>query len=317
MSILSDYIDQNPDEAKRLLGVDYELLQNLISQAETIHYQQKESIEKNKVRLIARGGGRRNTLSNRDGILLALTYLRQHHTFQWLALQFGVSESTAHYLFHYWMVILKDLLPASILEQVQDQESDYEYVKEILTEFELIVDTTEQPRQRPTDKEEQKDYYSGYKQMHTFKGQIIVLPKGKDIVDLAAGEMGPKHDLTLFREQRDKFDPLQRFKGDKAYAGEPSISIPHKKTKSRDLTEAQKQENKVLSGQRIFVEHVIRLIKIFRIAQERFRLRASSYKQVIGTVCGLVRLRVGMLILAMQESTEKGMRNDCSEQLIF
>ena len=316
MSILSDYIDQKPDEAKRLLGVSHQLLENLINLAETIHHQQQERIEKEKVRLIARGGGRKTTLSNRDGILLTLTYLRQHHTFQWLGLQFGVSESTAHELFHYWIAILEDLLPASILEQIQDQESDYEYVKEILTEFELIVDTTEQPRQRPTDKEEQKDYYSGYKQIHTFKGQIIVLPKGKDIVDLVAGERGPKHDLTLFREQRDKFDPKQRFKGDKAYAGEPSICIPHKKPKNCDLTEAQKQENKVLSGQRIFVEHVIRLIKIFRIAQERFRLRAGSYKRVIHTVCGLVRLRVGMLILEMRESAEKGMRNDCSEQPI-
>jgi hypothetical protein len=317
MSRLSDYIDQNPDETKRLIGVDYELLQNLIGQAKTIHRQQQDRIEKDKVRLIARGGGRKATLSNRDELLLTLTYLRQHHTFQWLGLQFGVCESTAHYLFHYWIAVLEDLLPASILEQVKDQESDYEYVKEILTEFELIVDTTEQPRQRPEDKEEQEDYYSGYKHMHTFKGQIIILPKGKDIVDLVAGEMGPKHDLTLFREHQDKFDSQQRFNGDKSYAGEPTISIPHKKSKNRDLTEAQKRDNKVLSGQRIFVEHVIRLIKIFRIAQDRFRLRTSRYKQVIHTICGLVRLRIRALILAIEESVEIGIRNDCSEQPIF
>ena len=70
MSRLSDYIDQNPDETKRLIGVDYELLQNLIGQAETIHRQQQDRIEKDKGRLIARGGGRRATPSNRDEILL-------------------------------------------------------------------------------------------------------------------------------------------------------------------------------------------------------------------------------------------------------
>ncbi|MEH2413292.1 transposase family protein [Nostoc sp.] len=44
---------------------------------------------------------------------------------------------------------------------------------------------------------------------------------------------------------------------------------------------------------RIFVEHLIRLIKIFRIASERFRLRSQIYEQIILTVCALVRLRIG------------------------
>lgn len=168
-----------------------------------------------------------------------------------------------------------------------------------MTEFELIVDTTEQPRQRPGDKEEQEEFYSGYKRMHTFKEQIIVLPKGQDIVDLVAGEAGPKHNITIFREHRDKFTPQQCFKGDKSYAGEPNISIPHKKPMNRELTEEEEHDNKVFSGQRVVVEHVIRLIKIFRIVQERFRLRASRYKRVIHTVCGLVRLRIKALILAV------------------
>lgn len=38
------------------------------------------------------------------------------------------------------------LLPASLLEQVEDQASDYEIVQELLTEFRLIVDSMEQLR---------------------------------------------------------------------------------------------------------------------------------------------------------------------------
>ncbi|UJS05638.1 transposase family protein [Cylindrospermopsis raciborskii] len=45
--------------------------------------------------------------------------------------------------------------------------SDYEVVKEILTEFELIVDSYEQPIERPGEYEEQKKYYSGKKAHHT------------------------------------------------------------------------------------------------------------------------------------------------------
>jgi hypothetical protein len=42
---------------------------------------------------------------------------------------------------------------------------------------------------------------------------------------------------------------------------------------------------------RVYVEHVIRVIKIFRIAKEEFRMRMPMYEIVIGCVFGLVRLR--------------------------
>ena len=47
----------------------------------------------------------------------------------------------------------------------------------------------------------------------------------------------------------------------------------------------------------IFVEHIIRLIKIFRVARKRLRLKESNYEKVILKICGLVRLRRGELIL--------------------
>ena len=115
MSLLSDYIDQYPHETKRLLGLDYESLNHLIAEAEILHRQRQIEINKDKVRIIAEGGGRTVKLSNRDAILLTLTYLRQHLTFQWLGLAFNVSESTAHSLFHDWLEILASLLPASLL----------------------------------------------------------------------------------------------------------------------------------------------------------------------------------------------------------
>ncbi|BCL39835.1 hypothetical protein NSMS1_62820 (plasmid) [Nostoc sp. MS1] len=70
-----------------------------------------------------------------------------------------------------------------------------------------------------------------------------------------------------------------------------------KENRARELTQQQKDENKALSSNRIFIEHLIRLLKIFRIARERFRLKLETYEQIILTVCGLVRLRIGSLIL--------------------
>jgi DDE superfamily endonuclease len=122
------------------------------------------------------------------------------------------------------------------------------------------------------------------------------LPNGKDIVDVVAGEPGPKSDINLFRETTKGFDSRQKFQGDKAYNGEESIKTPKKKPIKRELTLLEKERNKELASERIFVEHLICLVKIFRVAQERFRLNAHKYEQIIMTICGLVRLRIGTFI---------------------
>ncbi len=111
------------------------------------------------------------------------------------------------------------------------------------------------------------------------------------------GKPGPKSDINLFREGHKGFDPNQRFKGDKAYEGELSIKTPTKKPKKQELSLEQKEKNKELASERIFVEHLIRFVKIFRVASERFRLNPRKYEQVIMTICGLVRLRIEALVL--------------------
>lgn len=117
-----------------------------------------------------------------------------------------------------------------------------------------------------------------------------------------AGLPGPKSDINLFRERQKGFEPQQRFNGDKAYVGEPSIKTPQKKSKNQELTAEQKQKNQELSAERIFVEHVIRIVKIFRVAQERFRLNQAKYEQVILMICGLVRFRIGALVLPVKSA---------------
>jgi len=226
-----------------------------------------------------------------------LFYLRQMPTFEVLGLQFGISKTKANDTFHYWLVILREILPASILEQVEKNDSDYAIALELLTEFKLIVDSMEQPRSRPSDQKEQKEYFSGKKRQHTFKSQLITLPLGKNIVDVEVGLKGPTSDISLFREQQEKFEYDQMFEGDKGYQGGENITTPQKKPRKGELTANQKAGNKELSSKRIFVEHVIRLVKIFQIARQRFPLNSRTYEEVILTICGLVRLRIGALVL--------------------
>lgn len=312
-----DYIQKHPKETKRLLGIDYDQLKQLLEQGKFLQQRKQQELEKPKIRLIKAGGGNHPKLAEEEQIILMLVYLRHHLSFQILGLLFQISESTAHNLFNYWQNIFQGELPPSLLEQVKKSPEDLEKIREQLTDQELIVDSAEQEIERPSDYDTQKKHYSGKQKRHTFKNQFIVLPKGADIVDVVVGQPGPTSDIKLCRQTLNKFDSQQLFSGDKAYIGEPQITTPSKKPKNGELTPKQKAENTTLSSQRIFVEHLIRVVKIFKIVGERFRLHKRRYKSIIVTICGLVRLRIGSLILEVIESTESGQVIDVTMSHIF
>jgi DDE superfamily endonuclease len=71
--------------------------------------------------------------------------------------------------------------------------------------------------------------------------------------------------------------------------GESQITTPQKKPKNGQLTDAQQEENKLLYSRQIFVEHLIRVTKIFKVIQERFCLNTRRYNSIILIVCSLVK----------------------------
>ena len=292
-----DYIQNYPHRTKQILGISYKQLQSLLNCAIQRHQEIKTKQESRKIRINAAGGGRPEKLVIQEQVCLCLFYLRQMPTFQVLGMLFGVSKTEANDTFHYWIPILRDILPASLLEQVSNNESDLLFVQEVLTNFRLLVDSLEQPIYRNSDQKEQQKYFSGKKRQHTLKSLMIGMPEGKDIVEVEVGVPGPTADIKLFRTSQGQFDKSQPFSGDKGFQGGENITIPHKRKPKRELTQQQKNENQALSSNRIFIEHLIRLLKIFRIASQRFRLKFETYEQIILTVCGLVRLRLGSLIL--------------------
>ena len=140
-------------------------------------------------------------------------------------------------------------MPPSLIEQVKKSGENEEKLSEFLKEYELIVDSSEQGIERPVDYQEQKKHYSFKKQQHTFKNKFIVLPLGADLVDVSLGHRGPSSDINLWREQQNIFHPEQQFAGDKGYVGSPQIKTPMKKPYKGELTQEQKEENKVFSSE--------------------------------------------------------------------
>ncbi|MFL9455432.1 hypothetical protein AB0758_30635 [Tolypothrix bouteillei VB521301_2] len=72
MSNILNHIEENPKETKRLIGLEYEQLQQLIQNAERLHHEKQELLESTKVRIIASGGGRKPKLSMKEEIILTL-----------------------------------------------------------------------------------------------------------------------------------------------------------------------------------------------------------------------------------------------------
>lgn len=290
-------VDVNPQRSKRMFGLGatalWELWQGICDKAKAEELKQAQRPERKR----QTGGGRKKAADVLCRLLVSLIYLRQHWTMDTIAQSIGCSESTVHNYIHEMLPYIRLQLPASLLEQWQQdcpsvERTELETWLAQLPEGSLLVDTWEQPMQRPEDDEVQEDYYSGKKKQHTRKNQLITLPKGIDIVDVVIGEKGPRSDTKLLEQTQEELSENIKFIGDKAYVGRVNTTTPKKKPPKGTLTLEQKASNRQISQKRVFVEHVIRVVKIFRVAKEVFRMRSKMYEEVIACVCGLVRLRV-------------------------
>jgi hypothetical protein len=72
MSNILNHIEENPKETQRLIGLEYEQLQQLIENAERLNHEKQALLESKKVRIIAGGGGRKPKLSVREQIILTV-----------------------------------------------------------------------------------------------------------------------------------------------------------------------------------------------------------------------------------------------------
>lgn len=66
------------------------------------------------------------------------------------------------------------------------------------------------------------------------------------------------------------------------------LLIPYKKPKKQELTQEQKEENKLLASKRIVVEHAIAGMKRYRILSDRLRIHdLELYDVILGVCAGL------------------------------
>jgi hypothetical protein len=106
-------------------------------------------------------GGRKDSLkTSRERLFFILFYLKNYPTYDVLGMQFGIHRSNAFRKVTRYMEALRialkstGSLPAESIGELTARLKDIKLV---------IVDGTEQRKNRPKDSKKQKDYYSGKK----------------------------------------------------------------------------------------------------------------------------------------------------------
>lgn len=215
-------------------------------------------------------------------VLLLLLYYRHYITQEFVGMLFRLHKSNV-------CRIIKRLEPllAQVVSISQRDDLSPEEIQD------LIIDATENRIERP--KKDQRKYYSGKKKCHTLKTELRTTKKGK-IVHVSDTVPGSVHDFTIL-EEGEEISPEVNAIGDSGYQGIKNIheksEAPHKKPKNGELTQQEKESNKILSKVRVIIENIIGDIKVFRIMSDRYRNKIIRFNIKFRIIAGFVNMKNG------------------------
>jgi len=109
---------------------------------------------------------------------------------------------------------------------------------------------------------------------------VIIHQQTRQIIATAFAN-GSTHDFRLLKESKTVITHQVLCLADAGYQGLADLHAnsrtPKKNSKHHPLTIEQKAANRELARQRIYVEHVIGKVKVFRILSERYRNRRKRF----------------------------------------
>lgn len=120
--------------------------------------------------------------------------------------------------------------------------------------------------------------------------QLLINQVTPEIICTTIGT-GREHDFRIFKESKIKLREEIQLVADKGYQGiknyHSNSKTPYKKPRKSQLSQEQKKYNRAQSQVRIKVEHVIRLLKIFRILASRYRNRRKRFGLRVSLIAGI------------------------------
>jgi len=314
--MFEDFPSQVRDERqlKALTGTGLEQFERIEQEFSAVYEEARQAAYDTAVKAGKRkrkpGGGRKSILlSIRLKLFFLLYYLKNYPTFDVLGSFFGLSRSKSCKNVHALMPLLHEsLLRLEVMphREFESVEAFHEAFKDVEA---ILLDATERAHQRPIDDEKQRELYSGKQKDHTVKNTVMST-KDRAIRFLGHTMSGCNHDFAMLKEE---FPPDKPWFKDipmyldlgytgilKLYEGD-NIQIPYKKPrKSKNnpnpqLTEEQKEHNRLVGKIRIFVENSLAGLKRYKILVHDFRNKKDKFVDDTIAICaGLWNMMLGV-----------------------
>lgn len=240
-------------------------------------------MQSGKLRQRAPGGGRKAVLDSPQlKLFYILLYCKCYPTFDLLSVLFQFDRSCAHDWVHRLLPILETALGEKQVLPLRQVRTMAEFLTRYPEVEVLILDGTERPVQRPKDPEKQKEHYSGKKKRHTRK-HITGSTREKRVILLTPAKPGKIHDKRQLHQEEivENIPDDVAIEGDLGFQGLQNefdnVHLPHKKPKGKKLSEQQKEENRVFSGQRVKCEHAHAGIKRYNATTAIYRNRVTDF----------------------------------------
>ena len=260
-----------------------------------LSYKRKENIKRERK---FGAVGRPFKLDVKNRFLVLLVYYRLYITYTLSRFLFDLDQSN----------ICRDIkkIESLIRKCVPIPQKTYNITKRLRTPKEVekyfpgflaFIDCTEQPIPRPVDNRRRKIYYSGKKKRHTIKTQLMVNNQGI-IIHKTNNKKGRRHDYYIYKKNHPVTPKQVVNVVDLGYLGiekdfpEQLSALPYKKKRNQDLSDEEKEYNKIHSRKRMVVEHTICRLKKYRIIRDVFRNRLRKYNRILDIVAGLINYRI-------------------------
>ncbi len=282
------YLATHSDLFPSVIGIGEKQFKAILEKFTPVLKQAQLEKALSRPRLRKVGGGHPYKLkTDEEKLFFILFYYKVYPTFRLAQAIFGFDKRNIQLLKEF----LESVISRAVGYQLELPKVRAKYLDQVIEICpklkDFVVDATERKIRRPKDGGKQEFYYSGKKKQHTVKNQILVNPHNKKILSVSATVEGKRHDKKLATD-----DPIFLYlppgstgAGDSGYLGLEKhhhlkhMVIPQKRTNGKQLTESEKQTNRIISRIRVRVEHPFAWLKHFGILSQTFRNRISKAHQ--------------------------------------
>lgn len=220
-----------------------------------------------------------------------LMYLKENPNQSYHGHLYGISQSKVSE----WVSYLLPVLKASLTKMGVMPQMGYRYEQTDRVVDYLLVDVTEREVVRDVDNDNQKEFYSGKKKLHTMKNLAISDQRGY-IEFISESYMGSVHDKTIWDQIDIKLHD-HNLLADLGFTGIekgcPNVILPFKKPPKGELTSLKKQINQAIGSARVRIEHAFSGVKRLKIIRNKIRIKTSYARDLVFKIAvGLHNLRL-------------------------